>query len=32
VAVVEPRPTDKPIPPAWDGIDPDPFEEADEGS
>jgi 4-amino-4-deoxy-L-arabinose transferase-like glycosyltransferase len=26
VAVVEPRPTDRPIPPAYDGVDPDPFE------
>jgi hypothetical protein len=32
VAVVEPRPTDQPIPPAYSGGDPDPFEEADEGS
>jgi hypothetical protein len=32
VAVVEPRPTDQPIPPAYGGGDPDPFEEADEGS
>jgi 4-amino-4-deoxy-L-arabinose transferase-like glycosyltransferase len=32
VAVVEPRPTDQPIPPAYDGVDPDPFELEDEGA
>jgi 4-amino-4-deoxy-L-arabinose transferase-like glycosyltransferase len=32
VAVVEPRPTDKPIPPAYDGVDPDPFEMEEEGA
>jgi hypothetical protein len=32
VAVVEPRPTDKPIPPAYDGVDPDPFEMEEDGS
>jgi hypothetical protein len=32
VAVIEPRPTDKPIPPAYDGVDPDPFEMEEDGS
>jgi hypothetical protein len=32
VAVVEPRETNLPIPPAYDGIDPDPFEIEEEGS
>jgi 4-amino-4-deoxy-L-arabinose transferase-like glycosyltransferase len=31
VAVVEPRPTDRPIPPAWDGVDPEPFELEEDG-
>jgi len=31
VAVVEPRPTDKPIPPAYDGVDLDPFEMEEDG-